>query len=46
MQYRSLLGKRGRKRTLGRPRYRGEDDIKTDLENQDGMGALDTYGAV
>jgi hypothetical protein len=44
--YRILVGKRGGRRILGRPRHRQEDDIKMDLM-RDGMGwhGLDCSGS-
>jgi len=38
--YRGLVGKPERKRPLGRPRHRWEDNIKTDLQEV-GIGSMD-----
>jgi hypothetical protein len=38
--YRSLVGKPGGKRTLGRPRRRWEDNIKMDIQEV-GCGVMD-----
>jgi len=43
--YRCLVGKNGRKRPLGRPRSRREDDIKMDLQEV-GCGGMDWIGLV
>ena len=43
--YRVLVGKPERKRPLGRPRYRWEDNIKMDLRKWDWGHGLDGYGA-
>jgi hypothetical protein len=43
--YRVLLGKPERKRPLGRPRRRWEDNIKMDLQEV-GCGGMDWIGLV
>jgi hypothetical protein len=43
--YRVLVGKPEGKRTLGRPRYRWDDNIKMDLQEV-GCGGMDWIGLV
>jgi len=43
--YRVLVGKPEGKRTLGRPRHRWKDNIKTDLQKV-GCGGMDWIGLV